>query len=114
MRELLSPNGHAIFIGQNARENETISFEMARADDHWFHAENAAGAHVLLRGSNVLPIDIKCAAIMAAKYSKTKTKTCDVIHVRGADVERPKRASRGTVHIASDAEVDIICMRNYA
>ena len=112
MRELLSPNGHAIFIGQNARENETISFEMANADDHWFHVDKAAGSHVLLRGSNVLPIDIKCAAIMAAKYSKTKT--CDVIHVRGADVERPKRASRGTVHIASNADVDIICMRNYA
>ena len=108
MRQLLSPNGHVVFVGQNARENETISFEMARADDHWFHADKAAGTHVLLRGSNVMPIDIEYAASMAARYSKTNTKTCHVIHVRGADVERPKRASRGTVHIACDAQVEII------
>lgn len=46
--EAIIGDGVRVFIGGNSRQNERISFRLARPDDIWLHAKDIAGAHVLL------------------------------------------------------------------
>ena len=48
-RRFSGVDGCEILVGRSARSNERLTFEMARADDLWFHSAGIAGAHVVLR-----------------------------------------------------------------
>jgi hypothetical protein len=36
-------------VGRNSRQNDAITFGLAKPSDLWFHARGVAGSHVLLR-----------------------------------------------------------------
>jgi predicted ribosome quality control (RQC) complex YloA/Tae2 family protein len=76
MKHYITSSGGKIIIGRNSRENEQLTFQIARANDLWFHARNAQGAHVVLMSpdNNHDPGDIQHAANLAALHSKLKTK----------------------------------------
>ena len=108
MRTMTSPNGHTVLVGQTARENETVSFELARSGDHWFHAHAVPGAHVVLQkvAGVVGPEDLAFAADLAAAASKGHTHSrVAVDHAMAIDVVRPPkgRGRTGTVAFAKDA-----------
>lgn len=42
-------DGSRILVGRNARDNDTLTFQVARGDDWWLHARGRRGAHVILR-----------------------------------------------------------------
>jgi predicted ribosome quality control (RQC) complex YloA/Tae2 family protein len=79
-------DGLSLIVGRNARENEEVTFHLARRDDLWFHARGRTGAHVILHSEDV-PSDreLEAAAAMAAYFSEGRNDTAvdvDVAHVR--------------------------------
>ena len=70
-RRYLTSRGLALLVGRGARENQRLTFQVARPDDLWLHVLDRPGAHVILRddegraGSE----DMREAAEVAAFFS---------------------------------------------
>lgn len=70
-----SPTPPAVVVGRSARQNERVSFEVAREHQLWFHVQGAAGAHCLLQlqpGEQASSASIQYAADVASFFSKAK------------------------------------------
>jgi predicted ribosome quality control (RQC) complex YloA/Tae2 family protein len=62
--------GDRIYAGRNGRENETITFGLARPEDAWLHARGLPGAHVVVQWAGPEEEKIfEIAASLAAWYS---------------------------------------------
>ena len=48
-RRFTSSDGLAIYVGRNARENDELTFGVAKSDDLWLHARGTPGSHVVVR-----------------------------------------------------------------
>jgi predicted ribosome quality control (RQC) complex YloA/Tae2 family protein len=68
--------GDRIVVGRNARENDWITFSLARPEDAWLHARGLAGAHVIVQWAGAEDPDVlERAAALAAWYSEGRTGT---------------------------------------
>lgn len=67
-----SDEGFQIVVGRNARQNEKVTFEIAKGEDLWLHARGAPGSHVVIRsgGQPVSDETLQMAAQLAAYHSK--------------------------------------------
>jgi len=104
LREFVSADGWKILVGRNNRENDFLTFKIARSEDLWFHAQNTPGSHVVLkkgeRKKHPTPKAIQQAASLAAYYSKAKTsKKVSVIYTLAKYVKKPKNAPPGLVKV---------------
>ena len=98
--ELLTSTGLPIQIGRNHRQNEWISFRQARRGDLWFHAQELAGSHVVLKSSERLAndADLQDAADLAAHYSRGRgNRRVPVVMVPTEELQRIPGATPGTV-----------------
>lgn len=43
-----STDGYPIYVGRNNRQNEELTFRLARKDDIWCHASKVHGSHVII------------------------------------------------------------------
>ena len=69
-----STDGYPIYVGRNNRQNEELTFRLARKDDLWLHAQKVHGSHVIISCGGTTPPDdtITQAAQLAAFYAETK------------------------------------------
>lgn len=70
--QVRSSDGLPIYIGRTARQNEEVTFRIARPTDLWLHARNIHGAHVIIRAENPPERTIAEAAALAAYYSQAR------------------------------------------
>ena len=68
-----STDGYPIYVGRNNRQNEELTFKLARKDDIWCHASKVHGSHVIISCGGTTPPDdtITQAAQLAAYYSES-------------------------------------------
>ena len=68
-----STDGYPIYVGRNNRQNEELTFKLARKDDIWCHASKVHGSHVIISCGGTQPPDdtITQAAQLAAYYSES-------------------------------------------
>ena len=68
-----STDGYPIYVGRNNRQNEELTFRLARKDDIWCHASKVHGSHVVISCGGTTPPDdtITQAAQLAAYYAET-------------------------------------------
>ena len=68
-----STDGYPIYVGRNNKQNEELTFKLARKDDIWCHASKVHGSHVMISCGGTTPPDdtITQAAQLAAYYSET-------------------------------------------
>ncbi len=68
-----STDGYPIYVGRNNRQNDELTFRLARKDDIWCHASKVHGSHVIISCGGTTPPDdtITQAAQLAAYYSET-------------------------------------------
>ncbi len=68
-----STDGYPIYVGRNNKQNEELTFRLARKDDIWCHASKVHGSHVIISCGGTTPPDdtITQAAQLAAYYSET-------------------------------------------
>ena len=44
----VSTDGYPIYVGRNNRQNDELTFKLARKDDIWCHASKVHGSHVII------------------------------------------------------------------
>lgn len=103
-REFISADGFKILVGRNNKENDYLTFKIAKPDDLWFHAQNTPGSHVVLkkgeRKKHPTNKAIEQAASLAAYYSQAKSsKKISVIYTLAKYVKKSKNAPPGLVKV---------------
>jgi predicted ribosome quality control (RQC) complex YloA/Tae2 family protein len=110
-RRFVSAEGHEIFVGRSARENDELTFRLARGNDVFLHASGRAGAHVIVRtpkGGAVGHETLADAAQLALYYSLPERSrgafaagtTGDVDYTEVKHVRKPRGARPGLVLLA--------------
>lgn len=68
-----STDGFPIYVGRNNRQNDELTFKLARKDDIWCHASKVHGSHVVISCGGKQPPDdtVTQAAQLAAWYSES-------------------------------------------
>lgn len=68
-----STDGFPIYVGRNNRQNDELTFRLARKDDIWCHASKVHGSHVIISCGGRTPPDdtVTQAAQLAAYYAET-------------------------------------------
>ena len=67
-----STDGYPIYVGRNNRQNDELTFKLARKDDIWLHAQKVHGSHVIISCGGTTPPDdtVTQAAQLAAYYAE--------------------------------------------
>jgi predicted ribosome quality control (RQC) complex YloA/Tae2 family protein len=96
--------GWELLVGKSNRGNEVLTHEIARPDDVWMHADQAAGSHSVLRhhekGREPPQSILLAAASIAAFFSKARNSSkVSVIVSHKRQVRRPRKAPMGTVTV---------------
>lgn len=115
-RRFTSTDGLPIYVGRNARENDELTFSLAKSDDLWFHAHGSPGSHVVVRiekGKDPPPETLKDAATLALLYSDLKRSgKGDVIYTRRKWVKKAKGQAPGTVTVTQEKSIYVTLDRH--
>ncbi len=105
-RRFTSSDGLPIFVGRNARENDELTFGLAKSDDLWLHARGTPGSHVVVRlekGKEVPAETLRDAAVLALLYSDLKKSgKGEVIYTRRKWVKKAKGQAPGAVLVTQE------------
>ena len=105
-RRFTSTDGLPIFVGRNARENDELTFGLAKSDDLWLHARGTPGSHVIVRldkGTDPPPETLRDAAMLALLYSDLKKSgKGEVIYTRRKWVKKAKGQAPGAVLVTQE------------
>jgi predicted ribosome quality control (RQC) complex YloA/Tae2 family protein len=108
-RRFTSVDGHPIYVGRNAQENEELTHRFAQGDDLWLHARGVPGSHVVVRLPKGIepPIEtLKDAATLAILYSDfKKSGKGDVIYTKKKWVKKAKGRAAGTVTVTQERTI---------
>lgn len=100
-RAFVSATGRPIWVGRGAKENDRLTFKVARGNDLWVHARGLPGAHVVVpvaRGAAVDPETLLDACALAAHYSGAKGEAvAEIAHTQVRHVRKPKGSTPGAV-----------------
>ncbi len=105
-RRFATEAGDAILVGRNSRENEELTFGLARSHDLWLHASGVPGSHVVLRlekRAEVRKESLLDAATLALQYSDLrKSGQGEVLYTYRNHVRKPRGAKPGLVTVTQD------------
>lgn len=108
-RRFVSSDGHLILVGRNARENDNLTFGLAKSEDLWLHARGTPGSHVVVRlGKGTEPPleTIRDAATLALLYSDLKKSgKGDVVYTRRKWVKKAKGQAAGAVTVTQEKSI---------
>ena len=95
-----STDGYPIYVGRNNKQNDELTFRLARKDDLWLHAQKVHGSHVIISCGGTTPPDdtITQAAQLAAHYAESRggqNLPVDVTPVK--QVKKPANGKPGMV-----------------
>jgi predicted ribosome quality control (RQC) complex YloA/Tae2 family protein len=51
-RNFVSSEGFEILVGKGAKDNDHLTFRVAKSNDLWLHAADYPGSHVVVRSQN--------------------------------------------------------------
>lgn len=105
-RRYRSSDGYEILVGRGPRENDQLTFRVARSYDTWLHAADYPGSHVVVRSRSrdeqVAHRAVIEAAQLAAHFSKAaKDSKVAVNYTQRKFVSKPKGAAPGLVYLSS-------------
>jgi predicted ribosome quality control (RQC) complex YloA/Tae2 family protein len=105
MRHYRSSDGYEVIVGRTARDNDNLTFRVARPNDLWLHAGDYPGSHVIVRNSTRKEIPHRTvveAAQLAAKFSQaSKDSKVSVHYALRKFIAKPKGAASGLVRMSS-------------
>jgi predicted ribosome quality control (RQC) complex YloA/Tae2 family protein len=104
-RRYRSSDGYEVLVGRTARDNDNLTFRVARPNDLWLHAGDYPGSHVIVRNSSRREIPQRTvieAAQLAAKFSQASNDSKVIIHyTRRKFLSKPKGSAPGLVRMSS-------------
>jgi predicted ribosome quality control (RQC) complex YloA/Tae2 family protein len=102
-RSYISSDGFEILVGRAARDNDYLTFKVAKPNDLWLHAADYGGSHVVVRNSTRKDIPHRTiieAAQLAAQFSQArKDPRVDVHYTQRKFVSKSKGAAPGLVRV---------------
>jgi predicted ribosome quality control (RQC) complex YloA/Tae2 family protein len=106
LRRYRSSDGYEIVVGRGARENDQLTFRVARSYDTWMHAADYPGSHVVVRAHGrdepVPHRTVVEAAQLAAHFSQArKDGKVAVNYTQRKFVSKPKGATPGLVYLST-------------
>ena len=111
VRHYVSSDGYEILVGRGARDNDHLTFRIARPNDLWLHAGDYPGSHVIVRNPTRKEIPQRTmieAAQLAGKFSQAGDDTKVVIHyTQRKFLSKPKGAAPGLVRMSSFRSITI-------
>ncbi len=104
-RQYHSSEGFEILVGKGSKDNDYLTFRIAKASDLWLHAADYPGSHVIVKNPNRGEIPNKTlleAAQAAAFFSHAKDQPKVAVHYTPKKfVNKPKGAGAGLVSMSS-------------
>ena len=104
-RQYLSSEGFEILVGKKAKDNDYLTFRIAKSMDLWLHAADYPGSHVIVKNPNRAEIPPKTlleAAQIAAFFSQAASQGKVAVHYTNKKfVGKPKGAAAGLVSLSS-------------
>lgn len=105
-RKFISSDGLEILVGKQSKDNDYLTFRLAKSLDFWLHAADYGGSHVVVRNPNRLenlpPQTLLEAAEIAAFYSQGRNQVkAAVNYTQKKFVNKPKGAAAGLVSLSS-------------
>lgn len=105
-REFISSDGFDILVGKGSKDNDYLTFRIAKSLDTWMHAADYPGSHVVVRNPNrkeeIPHRTLVEAAQLAAFYSKAKRELKVGVHyTQKKFVNKPKGTVAGLVSLSS-------------
>jgi predicted ribosome quality control (RQC) complex YloA/Tae2 family protein len=105
VRRYLSSDGYEVLVGRGAKDNDYLTFRVARPYDLWLHAADYPGSHVVVQNPKRQDVPHRTlieAAQLAAKFSQAgKDAKVNVHHTQRKFVSRIKGAAPGLVRLSS-------------
>ncbi len=106
LRRYRSSDGYEVIVGRGARENDELTFRVARSYDTWMHAADYPGSHVVVRArgkDDTIPHrTLVEAARLAAQFSQArKDAKVAVNYTQRKFVSKPRGAAPGLVYLSS-------------
>lgn len=106
VRRYRSSDGYEILVGRGARDNDHLTFRVARPFDLWLHSADYPGSHVVIRnperGRDIPHRTIIEAAQLAAHFSHARANAkVDVHYTQRKFLSKPKGAAPGLVRMSS-------------
>jgi predicted ribosome quality control (RQC) complex YloA/Tae2 family protein len=90
-------------VGRTARDNDHLTFKMAKPNDLWMHTGDYSGSHVVVRNATRKDVPHRTiieAAQLAAHFSRArKDPKVDVHYTQRKFVSKPKGAVPGLVRM---------------
>lgn len=96
----ISSDGNEILVGRNNKQNDNLTFRVARPDELWLHVQKIPGSHVIIRSNTNKITDqtLLEAATLAAYYSKARNLSkVAVDYTERKHVRKPSGAKPGFV-----------------
>ncbi len=99
---VLLSGGATAFVGRSPKDNERLTFVVARPNDYWFHARGIPGAHVILKlahaGETPTQEQLEAAAALAAGASRASDAgKVEVDYTQRKHVRRQGKGATGLV-----------------
>ncbi|HEV2905391.1 MAG TPA: NFACT RNA binding domain-containing protein, partial [Pyrinomonadaceae bacterium] len=103
-RRYLSSDGYEILVGRAARDNDNLTFKIAKPSDRWLHAADYPGSHVIVRNPTRKEIPHRTlveAAQLAGYFSQaSKDPKVDVHYTQRKFLSKPKGSAPGLVRMS--------------
>jgi predicted ribosome quality control (RQC) complex YloA/Tae2 family protein len=104
VRRYVSSDGFEILVGRTSRDNDHLSFKVARPNDLWLHAADYGGSHVVVRNATRKDVPHRTiieAAQLAAQFSQArKDPKVDVHYTQRKFVSKPRGSAPGLVRMS--------------
>ena len=106
-----SSDGYEILVGRSAKDNEDLTFRVARGNDWWFHTADYPGSHVVVRsgGRPAIPQEtVLDAAHLAAHYSKARDHLkVNILYTKRKGVSKTHRGKAGAVLVRQEKHFQV-------
>ncbi|GLC87463.1 Rqc2 family fibronectin-binding protein [Lysinibacillus piscis] len=96
--QYLSSTGITISVGKNNKQNDMLTFKIAKRTDIWLHTKDIPGSHVVIHASEPDDTTLREAATLAAYFSKAReSSSVPVDYTEIRQVKKPNGAKPGFV-----------------
>ena len=104
-RRFVSSDDYEILVGKASKDNDFLTFRVAKSQDLWLHAADYPGSHTIIKNPNrqeIPPTTLLQAAQIAAFYSHAREQPKVAVHYTPKKfVNKPKGAAPGLVSLSS-------------
>ena len=96
--KFMSTSGIEISVGKNNKQNDFLTFKIARKDEVWLHTKDIPGSHVVIHSARPDEQTIREAAVLSAYFSKAReSSSVPVDYTEIRHVKKPSGAKPGFV-----------------